>query len=81
MTKMSEYKVVFVVYATIHDMYDNTGCIVYSGTTHAYGGYSLNNAKVSLAICARSPREANVETWGLEYVTDGNHSWSSSDLR
>lgn len=40
MTKMSEYKVVFVVYATIHDI-DNTGCIVYSGTTHAYGGYSL----------------------------------------
>lgn len=39
MTKMSEYKVVFVVYATIHDI-DNTGCIVYSGTTHAYGGYS-----------------------------------------
>lgn len=95
MTKMSEYKVVFVVYATIHDMYDNTGCIVYN----AYGGYSLNNAKVSLAICARSPRDAynhglqmmeegnvnfgkaNVETWGLEYVTDGNHSWSSSDLR
>lgn len=36
MTKMSEYKVVFVVYATIHDMYDNTGCIVYN----AYGGYS-----------------------------------------
>lgn len=98
MTKMSEYKVVFVVYATIHDI-DNTRCIVYSGTTHAYGGYSLNNAKVSLAICARSPRDAynhglqmieegnvnfgkaNVETWGLEYVTDGNHSWSSSDLR
>lgn len=98
MTKMSEYKVVFVVYATIHDI-DNTECIVYSGTTHAYGGYSLNNAKVSLAICARSPRDAynhglqmieegnvnfgkaNVETWGLEYVTDGNRSWSSSDLR
>lgn len=98
MTKMSEYKVVFVVYATIHDI-DNTGCIVYSGTTHAYGEYSLNNAKVSLAICARSPRDAynhglqmieegnvnfgkaNVETWGLEYVTDGNRSWSSSDLR
>ena len=82
---------------------DNTGCIVYSvvysGTTHAYGEYSLNNAKVSLAICARSPRDAynhglqmieegnvnfgkaNVETWGLEYVTDGNRSWSSSDRR
>lgn len=99
MTKMSEYQVVFVVYATIQYMYDNTGCIVYSGTTHAYDGYSLNNAKVSLAICARSPRDAynhglqmieegnvnfgkaNVETWGLEYVTDGNRSWSSSDLR
>lgn len=93
MTKMSD------VYATIQYMYDNTGCIVYSGTTHAYDGYSLNNAKVSLAICARSPRDAynhglqmieegnvnfgkaNVETWGLEYVTDGNRSWSSSDLR
>lgn len=78
---------------------DNTGCIVYSGTTHTYNRYSLNNAKVSLAICARPPRDAynhglqmmeegnvnfgkaNVETWGLEYVTDGNHSWSSSDLR
>ena len=58
MTKMSEYQVVFVVYATIQYMYDNTGCIVYSGTTHAYDGYSLNNAKVSLAICARSPRDA-----------------------
>ena len=75
---------------------DNTGCIVYSGTTHTYNRYSLNNAKVSLA---RSPRDAynhglqmieegnvnfgkaNVETWGLEYVTDGNRSWSSSDLR
>lgn len=99
MTKMSEYQVVFVVYATIQYMYDNTGYIVYSGTTHAYDGYSLNNAKVSLAICARSPRDAynhglqmieegnvnfgkaNVETWRLEYVTDGNRSWSSSDLR
>ena len=97
MTKMSEYKVVFVVYATV--CIDNTGCIVYSGTTHTYNRYSLNNAKVSLAICARSPRDAynhglqmieegnvnfgkaNVETWGLEYVTDGNRSWSSSDLR
>ena len=99
MTKMSEYKVVFAVYATIQDMYDDTGCVVYSGTTHTYGGYSLSNARVSLAICARSPRDAynnclqmmeegnvnfgkaNVETWGLEYVTDGYNSWSSSDLR
>ena len=40
MTKMSEYKGVFGVYATIQDMYDNTGCIVYSGAAHAYGGYS-----------------------------------------
>ncbi len=70
MTKMSEYKVVFVVYATIHDMYDNTGCIVYSGTTHAYGGYSLNNAKVSLAICARSPRDAY--NHGLQMIEEGN---------
>ena len=99
MAKMTEYKVVFAVYATIQDMYDNTGCIVYSGTTYTYDGYSLSNAKVSLAICARSPRDAynhglqmmgegnvnfgkaNVETWGLEYVTDENYSWSSSDLR
>ena len=35
MTKMSEYKVVFVVYATIHDI-DNTGCIVYSGKQHMH---------------------------------------------
>ena len=99
MTKMSEYKVVFAVYATIQDMYDDTGCVVYSGTTHTYGGYSLSNVRVSLAICARSLRDAynhclqmmeegnvnfgkaNVETWGLEYVTDGYNSWSSSDLR
>ena len=99
MTKMSDFKVLFVVYSTLQDMYYYSGCIVYCGTTLAYGGYSLNNAKVSLAICARSPRDAynhglqmieegnvnfgkaNVETWGLEYVTDGYHSWSSSDLR
>lgn len=38
MTKMTtEYKVIFVVYATIQDMYDSTGCIVYSGTTHVWG--------------------------------------------
>lgn len=49
MTKMSEYKVVFVVYATIHDMYDNTGCIVYSGTTHAYGEYSLKKLAVAFS--------------------------------
>ena len=37
MTKMSEYKVVFVLYATKNDMYDNTACNEYIGTTQEYG--------------------------------------------
>ena len=98
---MTEYQVVFNICATVQDRYDSTGAISYSGTTRVFdvGGYSLNNAKISLAICARSQWDAydhglqmleegnvdfgkaNVETRGLDYVTDGNRSWSYSDLR
>lgn len=98
MTKMTEYKVSFVVYAVVQDMYDNTGNIECSGTTRTYDGYTLDDARISFMICARSPWDAyehglqmmetgnadfgkaNVETWCLEHVTDGNKYWYSEDF-